>query len=76
MAKAETDYNSEMIDVCIDEILDVVDKLKTAVEQIECTNVPQTAARDKMIEIIERALLPYLSEFVQCTEVFEQGVEE
>jgi hypothetical protein len=75
MAKAETDFNFEVLDVCIDQIFDCIDKMSNAVDQLETTNVPQTAAKDKMAEIIERALKPYMAEISQCAEVFEQGIE-
>lgn len=38
-------------------------------------NVPQQAAKDRMIEILTQAFYPYLEEYVQCVHVFEQGTE-
>jgi len=38
-------------------------------------NVPQQAAKDRMIEILTQAMYPYLEEYAQCTHVFEQGTE-
>lgn len=75
MAKAEPDYNAEGLDVCLDQMFELVDKLQGFVGQLETTNTPQMAAKDKMNEIIDRALKPYLSEFAQCSDIFEQGIE-
>jgi hypothetical protein len=74
MIKQESDFNSEGMDVCIDNMFDYIDKLNFFVGQLEPSNVPQTAARDKMQEILDRALKPYMAEFAQCSDVFEQGV--
>ncbi|MCK9154665.1 MAG: hypothetical protein M0P12_00975 [Paludibacteraceae bacterium] len=38
-------------------------------------NVPQQAAKDRMIEILTQAMYPYLEEYAQCVGVFEQGTE-
>lgn len=75
MPVMESDYNSELIDVCVDECIDVFEKLQKAVEDIKPSNVPQEAAKARMIELIDRAFMPYMAEFAQCTQVFEQGVD-
>lgn len=74
MIKQESDFNSEGMDVCIDSLFDLIDKLGFFVSVLQVESIPQTAARDRMQEIIDRALKPYMAEFAQCSDVFEQGV--
>lgn len=57
----------------LDDLLDIFEELLDDVNQIEPKNVPQQAAKDRMLEIIQGAFLPYLTEMIQCNQVFEQG---
>lgn len=59
----------------LDDLLEIFNELQEDVMSIVPQNVPQQAAKDRMIEIIEGAFLPYLNEFIQCNQVFEQGTE-
>lgn len=63
------------IDDVIDDLVEMFDELEESIDKIDPANVPQTAARDRMREIVEGAFKPYLAEFIQCNQVFEQGAE-
>lgn len=63
------------MDENLDDLLDIFEEMSIDVDKIVPQNVPQQAAKDRMKEIIEGAFLPYLNEFIQCNQVFEQGVE-
>jgi len=67
--------NMVNLDAGIDDLLEIFEEMAEDVDKIEPSNVPQQAAKDRMKEIIEGAFLPYLNEFIQCNQVFEQGAE-
>jgi len=67
--------NMVNLDAGIDYLLEIFEEMAEDVDKIEPSNVPQQAAKDRMKEIIEGAFLPYLNEFIQCNQVFEQGAE-
>jgi len=76
MAETTEDLeNMIRIDEGIDDLLEIFNDLLEDIEKIEPKNVPQQASKDKMKEILERAFMPYLSELIQCNQVFEQGTE-
>ena len=63
------------LDENVDSLLDIFEEMRADVEKIQPMSVPQRAAKDRMVEIIEGAFQAYLAEFIQCNHVFEQGTE-
>lgn len=63
------------LDENLDDLLEIFEEMAADIDKIQTLNVPQQAAKDRMKEILEGAFLPYLNEFIQCNQIFEQGIE-
>jgi len=60
------------IDDNLDDLLEIFTEMQEDVDKIQPSNVPQQAAKDRMKEILEGAFMPYLAEFIQCNQLFEE----
>lgn len=68
------DENDHLVrmDDNIEDLLDIFTEMEEDVERLQVNNVPQQAAKDRMREILSSAFLPYLAEFIQCNQLFEE----
>ena len=64
---------NERIDENIDTMLEILEEFNTDIDNLKPLNVPQQAAKDRMKEILDGAFYAYMTEFVQCNQIFEQG---
>jgi len=61
------------LDENLSDLLNIFEEMEEDISKIVPSGVPQTAAKDRMTELMDGAFYPYLNEFIQCNQVFEQG---